>query len=61
VKILLDTHYLLWSFIDPGKISESVQEMLIAEGNDIYYSQVSLWELSIHSGLSNSRGRYRPD
>ena len=35
MKILLDTHYLLWAFIDTSKISKSV------------YNQASLWEISI--------------
>ena len=47
MKILLDTHYLLWAFIDTSKISQSVYHKLLADENDIFYSQASLWEISI--------------
>ena len=51
MKILLDTHYLLWAFIDTNKISKSVYNKLLSDENDIYYSQASLWEISIKYNL----------
>ena len=47
MKILLDTHYLLWAFIDTSKISSSVYNKLLADENEVFYSQASLWEISI--------------
>ena len=47
MKILLDTHYLLWAFIDTSKISKSVYNKLLSDENEIFYSQASLWEISI--------------
>ena len=47
MKILLDTHYLLWAFIDTSKISPSVYPKLLADENDVFYSQASLWEIAI--------------
>ena len=47
MKILLDTHYLLWVFIDTSKISQSVYHKLLADENEVFYSQASLWEISI--------------
>ncbi|UTC46878.1 type II toxin-antitoxin system VapC family toxin [Treponema vincentii] len=47
MKILLDTHYLLWAFIDTSKISQSVYHKLLADENEVFYSQASLWEISI--------------
>jgi len=51
VKYLLDTHILLWSFLDTGKLSENSKSILLDENNDIYYSPISLWEISIKYGL----------
>lgn len=51
MNYLVDTHILLWSFIDPDKLSQQVQEILLNEENSIYYSQFSLWEISIKFGL----------
>ncbi|MGF7107730.1 type II toxin-antitoxin system VapC family toxin [Treponema pedis] len=47
MKILLDTHYLLWAFIDTSKIPQSVYNKLLADENEVFYSQASLWEISI--------------
>jgi PIN domain nuclease of toxin-antitoxin system len=47
MKILLDTHYLLWAFIDTSKISKSIYSKLLSDENEVFYSQASLWEISI--------------
>ena len=47
MNILIDTHYLLWSFIDTSKIEKRIMDVLLSDENDIYYSQASLWEISI--------------
>jgi PIN domain nuclease of toxin-antitoxin system len=51
MKILLDTHYLLWAFIDTSKIKKNIYEKLLLEENEVYYSQISLWEISIKYNL----------
>jgi PIN domain nuclease of toxin-antitoxin system len=47
MNILIDTHFLLWSFIDTSKIEKRILDLLLSDENDIYYSQASLWEISI--------------
>lgn len=47
MKILLDTHYLLWAFIDTSKISTEIFNTLLSNENDVFYSQASLWEISL--------------
>jgi len=47
MNILIDTHFLLWSFIDTSKIEQRIMDVLLSDENDIYYSQSSLWEISI--------------
>lgn len=51
MKILIDTHYLLWSFLDTDKIKPSTYSELLNEENTVYYSQASLWEISIKYNL----------
>jgi PIN domain nuclease of toxin-antitoxin system len=51
MKYLVDTYILLWSFFDTKKISKGIQSVLLDENNDIYYSPVNLWEISIKYGL----------
>ena len=51
MNYLLDTHVLLWSFLDTSKLSKKSKSVLLDESNDIYYSPISLWEISIKYGL----------
>ena len=51
MEYLVDTHVLLWSFIEPEKLSRNIQSKLLDENNDIYYSPINLWEISIKYGL----------
>jgi len=51
MNILLDTHYLIWCFADTGKISTKIFAKLKDEDNTIFYSQASLWEMSIKYNL----------
>ena len=47
MKYLVDTHVLLWSFIDTKKLSENVKSILLDESNEIYYSPINLWKIAI--------------
>ena len=38
MKLLIDTHYLLWMFMDTEKISEKVKQALLSAENVVYYS-----------------------
>jgi PIN domain nuclease of toxin-antitoxin system len=51
MKFLLDTHILIWSFFDTKELSEKVKNILLDENNEIYYSPVNLWEISIKYAL----------
>ena len=51
MNYLVDTHILLWSFLKTGKLSKGIKSILLDENNEIYYSQISLWEISIKYGL----------
>jgi len=51
VKLLLDTHILLWAASDPQCLSEETQALLLDPGNKLFFSVVSLWEIVIKKGL----------
>lgn len=55
MRILLDTHLLLWAMAASRKLPRDVRSKLLDPHNDIYYSAASLWEIAIKSGLQ------RPD
>jgi PIN domain nuclease of toxin-antitoxin system len=47
VRLLLDTHVLLWWFIDDRRLSRSARLALQDRGNRIFVSAASAWELEI--------------
>ncbi len=47
---LLDTHTLLWSVGDPGRLSAAVAAILRSSSSTAYVSVVSLWEIAIKEG-----------
>ena len=51
MNYLVDTHILLWSFLETKNLSPKIKSILLDENNTIFYSPVSLWEISIKYGL----------
>lgn len=54
MKLLLDTHILLWAANDPQRLSETTRTLLLEPANILYFSAVSLWEIVIKRGLGRS-------
>ncbi|OGQ08050.1 MAG: twitching motility protein PilT [Deltaproteobacteria bacterium RIFCSPLOWO2_12_FULL_40_28] len=51
MKLLLDTHVLLWALSSKHDLSTLVREALESDSNVIFVSLASLWELKIKEGL----------
>lgn len=47
MKLLLDTHILIWSLSKNNAISNEVWKMVGDISNDVYYSTASIWEVTI--------------
>lgn len=45
MRILLDTHVIIWSAADPKKIPEEVARELESEKNELWFSPISIWEI----------------
>jgi PIN domain nuclease of toxin-antitoxin system len=54
VRVLLDTHLLLWALASPSKMPAAASRMINDE--DIYVSAASIWEISIKISLGKMRG-----
>jgi len=46
MKLLLDTHVLLWAVLEPRKLSHSQREALENSGNQLLVSAASAWEIA---------------
>ncbi len=47
MRLLLDTHILLWALSNDARLPVKARKMIENEENKIYYSIVSLWEAEI--------------
>ncbi len=47
MKLLLDTHIMLWAVADDEQLPEKAKELICQEENEIYFSIISLWEVQI--------------
>jgi PIN domain nuclease of toxin-antitoxin system len=51
VKLLLDTHLLLWAAGSPARLSPAARNLIDAPDNEPFFSAASLWEIVIKRGL----------
>ena len=51
MRILLDTHLLLWAAGFPKRLSPQAREIIGSSGNAIFFSVASLWEIEIKATL----------
>ena len=47
MKILLDTHVVIWALTDDGRLTKAVRERILSPDNIVFFSVVSLWEIAI--------------
>ena len=47
MKLLLDTHILLWMVYDPERVSDAARNLIGSEDNSLVFSVASLWEIAI--------------
>lgn len=51
MRLLLDTHLLLWSAASSKRLPREARELLEDGANEVYFSAASIWELAIKSSL----------
>jgi len=47
MKLLLDTHIWIWSYLEPHKVSSEVSRELASPANERFLSAVSVWEMVV--------------
>lgn len=51
MKLLLDTHLLLWAAGEPKRLSKQARTLIDSADNELLFSAASLWEVAIKRGL----------
>ena len=51
MRILLDTHILLWALVEPQRLDEDTGAEIRSAANEVLFSTASIWEIAIKAGL----------
>lgn len=51
MRLLLDTHVLLWAVAASRRLPKPARQLIEDGENEVFYSAASLWEIAIKSGL----------
>jgi len=54
MKLLLDTHLLLWAAALPNRLSAAALKLIDNPANELFFSAASIWEVAIKRGLGRS-------
>ena len=60
MKLLLDTQLLLWAAGQPERLSARAKRQINDPNNELLFSAVSLWEITIKSALGRDDFRVEP-
>jgi PIN domain nuclease of toxin-antitoxin system len=57
MRLLLDTHILLWAANEPERLSAATRALVENPNNDVVFSAISIWEIAIKT--ARGRGDFR--
>ena len=60
MKLLLDTHLLLWAAGEPKRLSKQARSLIDNTENELLFSAGSLWEVAIKRGLGREDFKVDP-
>ena len=47
MRILVDTHVLLWAIAEPARLPAKARSVLLDESNELLFSTASIWEIQL--------------
>ena len=61
MRLLLDTHVLLWALNDPKRLGVAGRALIEDVSNEVLFSAASIWEVAIKAGLGRADFRVNPE
>lgn len=52
MRILIDTDIALWATLKTDALSPIAKDFLLSSGNEIFYSVISIWEVSLKHSIN---------
>jgi PIN domain nuclease of toxin-antitoxin system len=60
LKLLLDTHLLLWAAGQPDRLSPAARKQISDPSNELLFSAASIWEVSIKNSIGRKDFQVEP-
>jgi PIN domain nuclease of toxin-antitoxin system len=61
VRLLLDTHVLLWALIEPARLNPDARATLENPEHAVFFSAASVWEMAIKAALGRADFQVAPE
>ncbi|MCF3946661.1 type II toxin-antitoxin system VapC family toxin [Acidiphilium iwatense] len=61
MRVLLDTHVLIWTLVEPDRLGKRWQTDIENPANTVLFSAVSIWEIAIKARLGRVDFPVRPE
>jgi len=61
MRLLLDTHILLWALDEPTRLDQATRDALEDPTNEVLFSAASIWEIAIKVRLGRADFPVRPE
>lgn len=61
MRLLLDTHVLLWALSSPGQLRKDARAAIEDPDNDVMFSPASIWEIAIKASLNRTDFQVSPE
>lgn len=61
MRLLLDTHILLWALDEPERLPEHIRQQVESPATEVLFSAASIWEIAIKSALGKVNFTYMPE
>lgn len=61
MRLLLDTHLLLWAVSAPDRLDAATRDLVEDPANEVLFSAASIWEIAIKAGLGRADFAVRPE
>ena len=60
MRVLLDTHVLLWALAEPHRLDAETRATIEGRDTEVLFSAASIWEIAIKYGLGRSDFAFDP-
>jgi PIN domain nuclease of toxin-antitoxin system len=60
MKLLLDTHILLWACAAPSSLPAEAAELIGDQSNELFFSAASIWEVGIKNAMGKAHFQFDP-